>query len=296
MPLKVVGALVSVVVLVLAWAYVRYLDDEAVHCGTITLNGKISPETFAKVRECLVRSEAQEKTFVVTGSEGGDNFSALALGILIHRHEWDVEIADYCLSACATFIFPAGKTIYLDRQAMLLFHGGPHQENLLEQAKTADQRSSMTRARTEFVTLARENKAEARTEFVTHAQADKENAIGPAFKTPAYLEVRKFLSIRDDLTGVEDIVALRRAADQFYKELGVNPALPTYGQLGDYESTYKSYKYEGFIYRLDSLRRFGIGNIELKEGEWHPEQNPLYSKAYEVTYPSSSSSDRIPPG
>jgi len=282
---KVVGVLVPVVVLVLAWSYVRYLKDEAVYCNTITLTGGISPETFAKVRECLVRSEAQKKTFVVTGSEGGDNFSALALGILIHRHKWDVEIVDYCLSACATFIFPAGNTIYLDRQSMLLFHGGPHQENLLEQAKTADQRSSMTRARTEFVTLGQETKAGARTEFVTHAQANKENATAPAFKTPAYLEVRKFLSIRDGLSYVEEVSALRNAADQFYQELGVNPALPTYGQLGAYESTYKSYKYEGFIYRLDSLRRFGIGNIELKEGEWHPDRNPLYSKAYEVTFP-----------
>ena len=36
---------------------------------------------------------------------------------------------------------------------------------------------------------------------------------------------------------------------------------------------------------LDSLRRFGIGNIELKEGEWHPERNPAYPEVYEVTYP-----------
>jgi len=283
--LKVVGALISVVVVFLAWSYVRYLKNEAVYCNTITLTGEISPETFVKVRECLVRSEAPKKTFVVTGSQGGDNFSALALGILIHRHKWDVEIVDYCLSACASFIFPAGKTIYLDRQSMLLFHGGPHQENLLEQAKTADQRSSMDRARSEFVTLGQEDKVEARTEFVTHAQADKENAFVPAFKTPAFLEVRKFLSIRDDSTAVDQIGALRKAADQFYEELGINPVLPIYGQLGAYESIYKSYKHEGFIYRLDSLRRFGIGHIELKEGEWHPERNPLYPKVYEVTYP-----------
>ena len=79
--------------------------------------------------------------------------------------------------------------------------------------------------------------------------------------------------------------ALRKAADQFYQELGVNPSSSTYGQLGGYEPIYASYKYQGFIYRLDSLRRFGLGNIELKEGEWHPERHFLYPEVYEVTYP-----------
>jgi len=67
--------------------------------------------------------------------------------------------------------------------------------------------------------------------------------------------------------------------------LGINPLLPGYGQIGAYESLYKSYKYGGFIYRLDSLRRLGIGNIELKDGEWHPERHPAYHDVYEVTFP-----------
>jgi len=282
--LKMLGALVSVIVLGLGVSFVLYLRDEALRCDTITLPGAITPETFVLVRECLVRSEAPKKTFVVTRSEGGDNFSALALGILIHRHKWDVEIVDYCLSACATFIFPAGKTIYLNQQSMVSFHGGPHQENLLAQAKTTDQRSSVNGARTEFVTRPA-NEIGARTEFVTLGQADKENATSVAYKTPAYLEVHKFLSIPDASTFVEKIGALRKAADQFYQELGVNPALSTYGQLGVYQPIYKSYKYQGFIYRLDSLRRFGLGNIELKEREWHPERHFLYPEVYEVTYP-----------
>ena len=75
------------------------------------------------------------------------------------------------------------------------------------------------------------------------------------------------------------------ASDQFYQELGVNPLLGTYGQIGSYEPIYKSYKHDGFIYRLDSLRRLGLRNIELKDGEWHPERHPAYPAVYEVTYP-----------
>ena len=194
----------------------------------------------------------------------------LALGILIHRHNWDVEIVDYCASSCATFIFPAGKTKYLNPHSMLLFHGGLHQENLLEMAERFVPASGMNDAPVESVTLGQEN---------------KENNVSTVPKTIAYKEVHKFLSIPDVSTPVEIIRAQRKASDQLYQELGINPLLPTYGQIGDYEPKYKSYEYFGFIYRMDSLRRFGVGNIELKDGEWHPERHPVYPDVYEVTYP-----------
>ena len=267
---KILAAIVSAVVLLLAWSYIRYLQNEDVYCDTITIDGEIGPETFVNLRGCLVRSEASKKTFVVKASGGGDNASALALGILIHRHNWDVEIVDHCASACASFIFPAGKTKYLNRHSLLLFHGGLHQENLLEMAER-------------FVPVSSEDSAPA--ESVTLGQVDKENTVSIVPKTIAYKEVHKFLSIPDVSTPAEIIRALRKASDQLYQELGINPLLPTYGQIGDHEQTYKSYKSFGFIYRLDSLRRFGVGNIELKEGEWHPERNPAYPKVYEVAYP-----------
>jgi hypothetical protein len=267
--LKILVALVSVAILWLACNFVLFLQDEDLRCDTVTLPGNITPETFVKLRGCLARSLASKKTFVVTASDGGDNLAALALGILIHKHNWDVEIVDYCASACASFIFPAGKTIYLNRHSMLLFHGGPYQENLLGMAKLFKPEPSMSGAPAEAVTL---------------GQVNKENTVSIGPKTIAYRELHKFFSLPEVSTPVEIIGALRKASDQLYQELGINPLLPTYGQVGAYEPIYKSYKYHGFMYRLDSLRRFGVGNIELKEGEWHPERNPVH-KEYEVTYP-----------
>ena len=269
--LKILAAIVSVAILWLGWSYVRYIRDDAVRCDTLTLDGDINSDSFVEARDCLVRSKAAKKTFVVKQSGGRDGKAALALGILIHRHHWDVEVVGLCASSCANFIFPAGKTKYLHRNSLLLFHGGFYQENLLEMAEKLDQRLAMNGAPVETVTLGQENK-EATISFTPN-------------RSIADQAVLEFLSISDVTSAVEQIGKLRTASDQFYQDLDINPVLSTYGQIGDYESTYKSYKYGGFTYRLDSLRRLGVRNIELKEGEWHPERHPDYKDVYEVTYP-----------
>jgi hypothetical protein len=268
---KVLAALVSVAILGLAWNFVAFHRDETRRCHRITITGPVSTETFVKLRDCLVRSVEPKKTVVFEQAGGGDGITALALGILIHRHNWDVEVADICASSCANFMFPAGKTKYLHQNALLLFHGGPYQENMTEFVKSIDQGVKTDGAQVDSVTL---------------GQVDKEGTLTvTSHRTKADQAVRDFLSIPDLATAGEILNLIRRASDQFYQELGVNPLLPTYGQIGGYEATYKSYKYYGFVYGLDSLRRLGVGNIELKEGEWHPERHPRYTDAYEVTFP-----------
>ena len=269
--LKILAALVSLAVLGFGVLFAVYLRDKDFHCDTITLSGTITSEKFVKVRECLTRSAAPRKTFVIEDSPGGDNLAALAFGILIHKHQWDVEIVDSCGSACATFIFPAGRTKYLHRHSLLMFHGGPYQENMLVLAQQADQpaKAPLTPLKT-----------------VTFGEQERENTVVfTRTLSDADLEVRVFLTMAHLQTAAEFVTRLRSASDQFYRELGVNRLLPTYGQVGGYEASYKSYEHHGFIYDLDSLRRLGVTNIELKEAEWRPDTNPGYAKVYEVRYP-----------
>jgi hypothetical protein len=268
--LKILAALASVAFLGLGYSYLLYLRDHPVRCSdTITITRRISSETFVQARDCLVRFTAAKKTFVVEDSEGGDGPAALALGILIHRHNWDVEVVGVCPSSCANWIFPAGKTKYLNSHSFLVFHGGPHQANLLEMADQPDHAAAADGAPAGSVVL---------------GQVNKEGTISFTPESPADKEVLEFLSMYP-VSPAEKIGKFRKASDQFYQQLGINPLLPEYGQIGVYEPMYKSYKYGGFIYRLDSLRRLGIANIELKEGEWHPERHPAYPEVYEVTYP-----------
>jgi hypothetical protein len=270
--LKILAALVSVAVLWLGYRYVLSPRNDGYDYETLTIDGgQLTAETFVEARDRIVRSQAEKKTFVVKESAGGNGPAALAIGILLHRHHWDVEIVGVCPSSCANWIFPAGKMKYLNSQSLLLFHGGPHQANLLEMGNKLEQMSAASGAPVDSVELGHENK-----EGVV---------IWSANRTAAEEEVLEFLSINKDLPAAEKLIQFRNASDKFYQELGINPLLPEYGQIGSYEPLYKSYKYGGFIYRLDSLRRLGIRNIELKQGEWHPERHPAYPEIYEVTYP-----------
>ena len=275
--LKILAALGSVAILGLGSMYVLNRRDEPAHCSGMTLNGDINSDTFVEVKafieakDCPVRSAAAEKLFVVEASGGGNGPAALAVGILLHKHNWDVEIVNLCVSSCANFIFPAGKTKYLNNQSMLVFHGGPHQEGMLEEIEKLEREMAVNGAPAHAMVL---------------GNKDKEGVIefNPN-KSPADEAVLEFLSLNDAPTYAERFRRFTNATDQFYQELGVNPLLPTYGQIGGYKANYKSYKYHGFIYRQDSLRRLGLRNIELRGGEWHPERHPIYKDVYEVTYP-----------
>ena len=265
-----ISCALALIAIIGCWFAAAHFVNKGAACDTYTLSGWITPQTFLDAKDCLVRSTAKNKTFLVTDSGGGSWESALALGILIHRHGWNVEVVDLCASSCANFIFPAGRAKYLHSDAMLLFHGGPHQHDILAQAMAIDQAPAG-------------NSTPAEAKYPERAGMEGRLVIDDM--GPLRLQVWEFLSVTDKSSAVAVFTQLINVSDQFYEELGVNLLLPHFGQIGRYEPIYQSYKYGGFMYRLDSLRRMGIGNIELKEGEWRPERNSAFPDVYEVTYP-----------
>jgi hypothetical protein len=271
--LKITGALAAVAIGAV-WFFSRHAGKSSEICDTdqITLSGRLEPEHFFQAKDCLMQSTAAKKTVVVTSMEGGNWETNLALGTLIHDYGWDVEVVDLCASSCAIFIFPAGKTKYLHPQSLLLFHGGPHQANVKEQVAAISQALAGNGGPPVDEHPERHNK-EGRISY------DPERAEGRR-------KVREFLGIQDPPTDAEMFARLTEVSDRFYEHLGVNLLLPHYGQIGRYEPQYKAYTHGGFTYRLESLRRLGVTNIEVKGGgEWQPERNPEYSAVYEVEYP-----------
>lgn len=270
--LKLVAALTVAAVVGLGATHFFSPREAPVVCDTLTLPPLISAQTFIEARDCLVRSTAAKKIVLIRNGLGGDGLSAIAIGTLIHRHGWDVEVTDLCASSCANYIFPAGKTKYLDHDSLLVFHGGFHQASLLEWAQELDRSAATHGAPVTSLAFGEEGK-----EGVLRFNPEV---------SPAADEVRAFLSMENrGATYEEELGRLRAASDRFYRELDVNPLLPEFGQTGVHEPAYKSKKFGGFLYRLDSLHRLGVRDIELKNAEWRPERNPEFSNVYEVVFP-----------
>jgi ATP-dependent protease ClpP protease subunit len=284
--IKVACALAAIAILGI-WLSNRHSGTSDVVCDTLTLTGEIKPKIFFDAQDCLVRSKAKEKTFVITESIGGDWEAALAMGILIHRHGWNVEVVDLCASSCANFIFPAGKKKYLHADAMLLYHGGPHQKNMSEKYRAAEQAymAHYASANSSSSATNSTSAADAAASPLHDPRARIEGSITFDDQGTLRLKVREFLGVRD-VSSADDLFAkLVAASDRFYEELGVNLLLPHYGQIGQYEPKYEAGEWGGFIYRLDSLAKLGVGNIDVKGGEWQPERHRDYTDVYEVTYP-----------
>jgi hypothetical protein len=87
--------------------------------GEITLN---------RVRAFMVEHENTTATVIDLVSHGGDVEAAIDLGNWILDKSLDVQVF-VCFSACANYLFLAGKTKILKFNSYLLWHGGLHQRD-----------------------------------------------------------------------------------------------------------------------------------------------------------------------
>ncbi len=65
------------------------------------------------------------KRLVIT-SGGGEVTAGIALGLWLFEHRINVEVAEYCLSSCANYVFPAGQQKSIGAGAIVAWHGNYH--------------------------------------------------------------------------------------------------------------------------------------------------------------------------
>ncbi len=92
---------------------------------TVTIKGEISKTSFIQVQGL------SKKSRVIITSHGGDGDYALDIAEIILSKDLSVQVVDYCLSACADIIVPAGKRIVMTGKPLIGFHGNPFTDNLV---------------------------------------------------------------------------------------------------------------------------------------------------------------------
>ncbi|WON76148.1 hypothetical protein OK023_12985 [Serratia sp. UGAL515B_01] len=89
----------------------------------IYYSGEISQSGYEEFKALL----SDNIVTLVINSSGGDIVPGMAMGELVFEKKLNVQVQDYCLSSCANYIFPAGKTKYLAKGSQLGWHGGATQ-------------------------------------------------------------------------------------------------------------------------------------------------------------------------
>ena len=218
---------------------------------------RISYDTLIAL-ENRINSGIDSDFKIVIESPGGDMLSAIAIGQIIFDNKINIEVNFICASACANYIFPSGNKKYLSKNAMIIFHGGLLQKNIIEQMKSID--------------TSGENNV---------SEPGKEVNL---FKIEHPQHLLDLLSINGEDDPRKAILELQELETKFYKKIGVKQEISTYGQIGKYKSKYESKEYFGFYYSLNSLEKLGVKNIQSIDAPKPSEMPNINEHHYLVDY------------
>ena len=234
--------------------------------GDIVYSGKINVEGYQKLINKFNNAESKPKTIVIN-SGGGFSLAGKLIGEFIYTHGLNVKVRKRCFSACANYIFPAGKKKTLTDDALIIFHGGAFQKNLFDKYKNFHQKKNQFDDQN--------NKKEASVTQLTREDVD--------FLKESFPELDScFNKLKKTDTGIENcLTATQGLEKEFYEKIKVDPNLPYLGQQGEYQKIYKSYEYIGFYYSFESLKKLGLNNIVTPK-DWDPSSNRRFSKVYLV--------------
>src|SRR4249920_2997236 len=87
----------------------------------LVYQGDLSAAANKRIFELYDKATVKPRMVRIT-SGGGDVNLGMDLGDWIFQHQLDVEVLDHCMSSCANYVFPAGKTKFLNPDSILMWH------------------------------------------------------------------------------------------------------------------------------------------------------------------------------
>ena len=98
----------------------------------VTYEGPLDAAGIAEVRRA-----GPAVTLLRIRSSGGDVDLGMDLAEWVLERRLDVEVLDHCLSSCANYVFPAGRTKVIAPGAVVGWHGSARQTNMPAQLEAA---------------------------------------------------------------------------------------------------------------------------------------------------------------
>jgi hypothetical protein len=106
----------------------------------------LGPFTFGVEEMVFSKLRDNKKTFVVR-SKGGSVIAAARVGLHILDKQIDVAVFDICFSACANYLFLAGRAKYVADETLLAWHGASRTDQLDAAEKILDSDGLLTMTR-----------------------------------------------------------------------------------------------------------------------------------------------------
>lgn len=105
-------------------ADVKITDQE------LEIHGYIDEATLTKIRALSTNYSFSRVRVKI---EGGEPLATMQLGYFIHRRQLDLVVDQYCLGACANYLFTAAKTKYLGPESIVAWSNGARSSSWTQQ-------------------------------------------------------------------------------------------------------------------------------------------------------------------
>lgn len=198
---------------------------------TLVYRGEITFEDNATAFELYRRSVIKPTRIEITSLGGGIN-AGLQLGEWIVANQLAVRVPRYCVSACANYIFVAGKTKYLGATAYLVWHGGAYQPGLAD---------------------------------ILKANANREIVRRLSVTDQATARAQKY----QEIDGYMEFIQHRETA--YFDALNIDPRITTLGQIEPYVSRFpQGIAFSGWDYSIEDMAKMGVLNVFIEGEQWVP--------------------------
>jgi len=100
----------------------------SVEGGVVSYTGEVNAAGFDALAAIAARGDIQALS---VDSLGGEVFWGMKIGELVFASGWEVRVNGVCFSACANYLFPAGRRKIIEADAVVGWHGSARQDAVL---------------------------------------------------------------------------------------------------------------------------------------------------------------------
>ncbi|MFS1492398.1 hypothetical protein BCT96_004560 [Vibrio splendidus] len=97
---------------------------------TLVYDGMITGDAVLEALRVVRENNNPIKKLKIT-SPGGDMGVGIEFGYFIKEHNLDVEVSELCFSSCANYVLPAAKSVVINTNSLIGWHGGAKQSDEL---------------------------------------------------------------------------------------------------------------------------------------------------------------------